>query len=33
MKTGLSMGQIHQLIANVTSEMPMAYARMIQKNG
>jgi len=31
MKTGLSMGQIHQLIANVTSEMPMAYARMIKK--
>jgi hypothetical protein len=33
MKAGMSMGQIHQLIANVTSEMPMIYARMIQKNG
>jgi hypothetical protein len=33
MKAGLSMGQIHQLIANDTSEMPMVYARMIQKNG
>lgn len=33
MKAGLNMGQIHQLIANVTSEMPMVYARMIQKNG
>ena len=32
-KAGLNMGQIHQLIANVTSEMPMVYARMIQKNG
>ncbi|OAB27470.1 hypothetical protein PMSD_23495 [Paenibacillus macquariensis subsp. defensor] len=31
LKTGLNMGQVHQLIANVTSEMPMIYARKIQK--
>jgi integrase len=31
MKAGLNMAQVHQLIANVTSEMPMIYARKIQK--
>lgn len=32
MKAGLSMAQVHQLIANVTSEMPMIYARKILKD-
>ncbi|MCP1310786.1 TniB family NTP-binding protein [Paenibacillus tyrfis] len=31
MKAGLNMAQVHQLIANVTSEMPMIYARKILK--
>ncbi|MNI14662.1 hypothetical protein D3C73_679340 [compost metagenome] len=32
LKAGLNMGQVHHLIANVTSEMPMIYARIIQKD-
>ncbi|WP_010492517.1 tyrosine-type recombinase/integrase [Paenibacillus elgii] len=31
MRAGLNMAQVHQLIANVTSEMPMIYARKLQK--
>ncbi len=31
MKAGLNMAQVHQLIANVTSEMPMIYVRKILK--
>ncbi|MBY3621305.1 MULTISPECIES: tyrosine-type recombinase/integrase [unclassified Paenibacillus] len=31
MKAGLNMAQVHQMISNVTSEMPMIYARKIQK--
>jgi integrase len=31
MEVGLNMAQVHQMISNVTSEMPMIYARKIQK--